>query len=224
MTWLFVAGLVSAVIGAARGTWSPCGESMLSSIAPVGERARGYRWPVTVAMFLTAATLAGAFTGFVIGNIGAFVLDGRTTAITVTVLVAALVAAIFDGTPLRRYINWPHRQVDERWFSTHRRWVYATLFGAQLGLGFLTVIPAALILLVALLAAGTGDPVAAAIIGATFGATRGLSLFVVVRANDPVTLRRVMAAVSRTAQPAQAATALTSVAIAGVALAALVGA
>lgn len=222
MTWLFAAGLISAVIGAARGTWSPCGESMLSSITPVGERTRGYRWGVTVAMFLTAATLGGAFTGWVIGHLGAFLLDGRAGLVTVAVLAAAVIAAVVDGTSLRRYVNWPHRQVDERWFSTHRRWVYATLFGAQLGLGFLTVIPAALILLIALLAAGTGDPVAAAIIGATFGATRGLSLFAVVRANDPVVLRRIMAKVSSTARPAQVATTVTSIGVAGIALAALV--
>ena len=37
----FVVGAVVAVHGAARAAWSPCGQSMLASLTPVAERARG---------------------------------------------------------------------------------------------------------------------------------------------------------------------------------------
>jgi hypothetical protein len=38
------AALFVAVVAALRGTWSPCGLSMLSSLNPVSERSRGHRF------------------------------------------------------------------------------------------------------------------------------------------------------------------------------------
>ena len=42
-----VLGLVVALAAAVRSTWSPCGQSMLSQLTPVGEASRGYRYRTT---------------------------------------------------------------------------------------------------------------------------------------------------------------------------------
>ncbi len=49
---LTLAAVVVAVAAAGRSTWSPCGLSMLSTITPLGERARGHRWGATAAWFV----------------------------------------------------------------------------------------------------------------------------------------------------------------------------
>jgi len=41
---ILVLGLAVAVAAAVRSTWSPCGQSMLSQLTPVGEASRGYRY------------------------------------------------------------------------------------------------------------------------------------------------------------------------------------
>jgi len=56
---------VLAVAAAVRSTWSPCGLSMLSTVTPVAERARGHRYWVTACWFLAGAVLGGATLGLV---------------------------------------------------------------------------------------------------------------------------------------------------------------
>ena len=53
----------TALVAAARSTWSPCGLSMLSSITPFGEKSRGNRYPVTAAWFVVGAAAGGATLG-----------------------------------------------------------------------------------------------------------------------------------------------------------------
>jgi sulfite exporter TauE/SafE len=92
--------------------------------------------------------------------------------------------------------------VDERWLTTYRRWVYAGGWGLQLGAGVVTVMPAAAVWLVFALALLSGSATAGAILGATFGLTRGLTLLAPVGVVTPERLRRfhaAMAARSRTA-------------------------
>src|SRR4051812_44691871 len=49
---LGVLGVLVAVAAAVRSTWSPCGQSMLSQLTPVGEASRGYRYRTTAAWFI----------------------------------------------------------------------------------------------------------------------------------------------------------------------------
>ena len=55
--------LVIALAAALRSTWSPCGLSMLSTITPMAERARGHRCAVTAGWFVVGAVLGGATLG-----------------------------------------------------------------------------------------------------------------------------------------------------------------
>src|SRR5882762_8461854 len=48
-----------ALAAAVRSTWSPCGQSMLSQLTPVGEASRGYRYRTTAIWFVLGAVLGG---------------------------------------------------------------------------------------------------------------------------------------------------------------------
>ncbi len=55
--------LVLTAAAAARGTWSPCGLSMVSAINPFSEVSRGHRYVVTVLWFVAGAVVGGALLG-----------------------------------------------------------------------------------------------------------------------------------------------------------------
>jgi sulfite exporter TauE/SafE len=162
---------------------------MLSSIHPLGERARGNRWGVTVALFTAAAALGGALTGAVAGGLGALSgVAGSRWALALAG-VAAVGALAIDASGANRALARPRRQVDEAWLTMYRRWVYAVGWGAQLGMGVLTVIPAATVWLVFVLAALTGSPATGAAVGAAFGLGRGVTLMAPAGVVDPERLR-----------------------------------
>jgi hypothetical protein len=147
---------------------------MLTSITPLGERGRGQRWGLTSAWLFTGHVLGGAALGALLAAVGATLrtLVGppdASTAVAVVALVAVAGAAIdlagrrLPGT----------RQVDERWLTTYRGWVYGLGFGVQLGFGLVTVVNTAL--LGAVLVAGvTVSAPAALVLGVVYGITRGV--------------------------------------------------
>jgi hypothetical protein len=187
---------------------------MLTSISPLGERARGQRYGLTVAAHLLGGALGGATTGAVLGLAGSVLgLGGRTS-----LLVAAAVC-LLAVLAERRPVHVGRRQVDEDWLSRYRGWVYGGGYGFQLGLGVVTVVtsaatPALLALLVL-----TGSPGVAALLGAGFGLVRGLPLLALRRVDTPDQLRAAAARAERLARPAGRAT-TAALAVAGVALAA----
>jgi hypothetical protein len=194
---------------------------MLSSIHPLGERARGNRWGWTVAVFAAASTTAGALAGGVAGALGA-ALGGSGTWRLWALAAAAVVAVAIDATGRHGAVARPRRQVDETWVTTYRRWVYAGGWGAQLGSGVVTVMPAAAVWLVPVVAALSGSPGAGAAIGAVFGLTRGLALLAPARVADPDALRTFHAAMASRAAAAHRLGTASSAVVALVVLAALV--
>lgn len=147
---------------------------MLSSINPLGERARGNRWWVTVAWLTIGTVIAGVATGAVLGWVGQLLPQGSWRQVTLGVVAAA--AAGWDLSARKFPIR---RQVNKDWLHRYRSWVYGLGYGIQLGAGPVTVVNTALIplfMLVALLAGIHG-----ATIGALFGATRGLTTVLVCR-------------------------------------------
>src|SRR5581483_3086148 len=62
---------VVAIVAACRSTWSPCGQSMLSTITPLGERARGNRYGSTAAWFVVGALAGGVTLGGVMAGLAA---------------------------------------------------------------------------------------------------------------------------------------------------------
>ena len=57
MLTLVAVGLVVAAAAAFRGTWSPCGLSMLSTVTPLAESGRGHRYRWTATWFFLGAVL-----------------------------------------------------------------------------------------------------------------------------------------------------------------------
>ena len=147
---------------------------MLTSISPLGERARGNRWSLTVLWLGLGAVGGGAAVGAALGAIGqawAAALDSRTRLFMLA--GACAVAAAWDLSG-RRLPG--RRQVNEDWLVAYRSWVYGAGFGLQLGAAVATVVNTALVPLFMLAALLAGEATAGLAMGAAFGAARGVSL------------------------------------------------
>jgi len=146
---------------------------MLTSITPLGERGRGNRWWLTTLWLLIGHLAGGAALGtaMVAGSIAVDAAIGRPSASSVVLIVgaAALVAVAGDLAGLRPP---GRRQVDERWLTSYRGWVYGAGFGVQLGFGLVTVVNT-LLLAVVILAGVLLVPSHALVLGIVYGLTRG---------------------------------------------------
>jgi hypothetical protein len=196
-TVITVLALAVATVAAVRGAWSPCGLSVLSSLNPVSERARGHRFGVTAAWYVAGAVAGGVLPGGGCALVAAAVgrLDLPPAWTWVLVLAAAGVAVASDSRAVGFSLPDHPRQVDERWLVTYRRWIYAGGYGLQIGTGFATYIMTAALYLMVVLAVLTGSALTAFGVGVVFGAVRGLTLLVVVPARTPERLRGLLARV-----------------------------
>jgi hypothetical protein len=182
-----LAGCLVAILGALRATWSPCGQSMLASLTPLGERSRGSSWPVTATAFAVGAVGGGALRGAALGLIGALVPGGAGWR-SVALLVVLAAALLVDATPLRRTLPLTRRQVNEDWLTRYRGWVYGIGFGSQLGLGFTTLAASAAVYATFACELLSARPVTGAVIGVVFGAVKAIALLPARRAVDPASL------------------------------------
>jgi hypothetical protein len=173
---------------------------MLSSLNPVAERARGHRPAATASWYVLGAAAGGLALGAACAGV-AFVVDlagpSATVRFAVALAAAALTVASDAGATAWSLPEHP-RQVNERWLSDFRRWVYAAGFGAQIGSGFATYIMTAATYLTAVLATLCG-PRDALLVGLVFGVARGSEVLVGLRATTPDRLRRIMAGIERRA-------------------------
>src|SRR3954451_22535702 len=171
---------------------------MLTSISPLGERARGNRWPVTAAVYVVASTLAGLGIGALLGALGSL--------FDVSPLVAAGVCAVAAVADLTHRLPTVHRQVDEDWLSQYRGWVYGAGYGAQLGLGVVTIVTSAATYAALGLCLLVGNTAAGALVGATFGLVRALPLLLLRDATTPDRLRAVAVRIERLASATRTVT------------------
>ena len=178
---------------------------MLTSISPLGERARGHRWQTTVAWFITGAVVGGLIQGFAAGAIGLGVgvrsLHPLTAAVVVGVVAAVGVSADLKLGGL--ILPSPHRQVNERWLDRYRPWLYASGFGLQLGLGAATQVYLAATYLVLVAALFSGSLAVGALIGGIFGLARGMSILVVAHVTSFEDLANVSRRLAARAVPAR---------------------
>jgi sulfite exporter TauE/SafE len=146
---------------------------MLSSIHPLGERARHNRWGITVTAMTVGSVGAGALVGFALGGLGALVLPVAGEAAGLLIIGSGAVGA--GAADLRKIpVPGPHRQVDETWIGPYRGWVYGGAFGIQLGSGVATYVVTWGVYATFLAALLSGSAGAGAIIGGVFGAGRAL--------------------------------------------------
>ncbi len=171
---------------------------MLSSISPLGERARRQRFWVTATSHFVASTLAGAALGAMLAVAGASVGLRFSTGAAYALGAIAAVGVVVDLGVGGLRPPGIVRQVDEDWLTRYRGWVYGAGYGAQLGVGFATIVATSLTWLVF---AWTlfGGPIGGLVIGAVFGATRAVPLVFTVRIRDWADLRAFMASMHRRA-------------------------
>lgn len=218
---IFASAMVVATAAAVRSTWSPCGLSMLSTITPPGERARGHSYAATASWFIAGATFGGVTLGALAaaGALGVRALSvsggGRMWAAGAAVLACLLSDAAVTGRRLPVH----RRQVNERWLDAYRPWVYGAGFGWQVGAGLVTYITSAAVYLAVVLAALTAAPLAALAVATWFGLLRGLAVLLTRRVESPAQLfalhRRVEAVLptaDRGVRGAEAAAALIAAA------------
>jgi len=220
---LVALGVVVSLAAAARSTWSPCGASMLSTLTPLGERARGGRFATTAWWFVVGATLGGAALGAVGAGFGALMrlaAPGTGTAALDIAAAGALGAAGLADLALARRGPLGHgRQVNERWLDQFRPWVYGAGFGAQIGAGLATYVTTAGVYLVLLLGALAGSPPVALGLGVLFGLVRGLAVLSGRAVVTPEALRRLHARFDALDAPSRRAMVVVELAAAPLALA-----
>jgi hypothetical protein len=187
---------------------------MLTSINPLGERARGQRFANTVVWYVVGSTLGGAVLGMLGGLVGSPLPEGQWRVVVSGVV--ALVGALWDMRG-----NAPpsiHRQVNEDWLGRYRGWVYGLGFGAQLGFGLVTIVPSASIYSMVVLTVLSGSPMAGALIGGTFGLFRSSFIFAASTARDPSSLRTLMRRLQDLLPAARASVVTAQLLVVGVAL------
>src|SRR3954468_14332302 len=141
---------------------------MLTSISPLGERARGNRWAVTVTVYVVASLLGGLTTGAVLGFAGSLV--------HLSVWIAASVCAVAALLDVVRRLPTIRRPGDEDWVTRYRGWVYGVGFGYQLGLGFVTIVTSAATYAMLALCLISGSTAAGLAIGGCFGVVPPLAV------------------------------------------------
>jgi hypothetical protein len=177
---------------------------MLSSISPLGERARASRWWLTTTAYLVGSLLGGAGVGTLAGLLGALVAGAVRSSPWLLLALAALllVALALDlGIGGRRLPVWK-RQVDVAWLTRYRGWVYGLGFGAQLGFGVVTIVTSATTYAMVAFAALSGYVIAGLVIGAAFGLVRSAPSLLMARVHTPADLHRVFGRLERLATPA----------------------
>ncbi len=113
---------------------------MLASISPLGERARRQHFFITAVSYIVAAALAGAAIGGALGGLGALLGVGFDPVGMIALAVLAVVGFAVDGAWFGLRVPGLRRQVDEDWLTRYRGWVYGAGYGAQLGVGFATIV------------------------------------------------------------------------------------
>lgn len=161
---------------------------MLSSINPLGERARNQRFWVTAGWYLVGSLLGGVLVGMVGGTIGYLLPAGEWR------LVAAIAAGLTGAVLEWRGRRPPsvHRQVDESWLTRYRGWVYGLGFGLQLGIGVVTIVTTAAVYTTVAMTVLVDSILLGTLIGGAFGLARGVVILSARRAEDHEQLRSLM--------------------------------
>jgi hypothetical protein len=171
-----VLAFVVAIAAAVYSTWSPCGQSMLSQLNPVSERARGQRYAVTATWFVVGALAGGATLGSAMLAL-AFAVEALGVEVAVAAgatAVIALLGAASDAHVLPWSPPFNRRQVNEDWLPRYRGWLYGVGFGWQIGTGVATYIMTAAVFVMIAVGALTGSPIVAFTVAIVFALARGL--------------------------------------------------
>jgi hypothetical protein len=150
---------------------------MVETISPVVHGGRG-RWLGTLALHTLGATGTAALFGAALGWIGGALGAPWGRAGLLALAAVAVVYALGTLTGLRVPVPQLRRQVPDWWRTYFGRPLAAVLYGAGLGIGFLTYLSTGTLVVVAFAAVASGSAMIGAFIVAPFGLVRGLSAIV----------------------------------------------
>lgn len=159
---------------------------MLSSIHPLGERARNNSFGVTATAHALGALTGGAFVGLFFGGAGDLIVGEAAPAWVAGLVVAMAVLLDLAGVAVPS----SRRQVNERWLDVYRGGVYGAGFGFQLGAGVVTIVSTWLVPALLVSAALTASWWQGLVVGAAFGLARGGALLTVAGVDTAEGLRR----------------------------------
>ena len=163
---------VTALAAGVTGAWSPCGFSMVDTLAGGG----GGRRRLTLfacATFAAGALLGGVVTFGALSTVGA-ALHGAGAAVPVVVAAAIAGAAALGEARGVRIVPQVRRQVPEPWRRLLPLPLAAWLYGILLGLGFTTFVLTLAVWALAGISVALGDPALGLVIGLGFGIGRAL--------------------------------------------------
>ena len=162
--------ILAAAAAGVTGAWSPCGFSMVETLAPQGYAGRMRVTVAACATFAAGALAGGAITFGGLALLGSWLGAGGPAALAVAAAVA-LAAAIGEARGAR-IVPQVRRQVPESWRRRMPVPLAAGLYGVLLGLGFTTFILTFAVWALAGVSVALGDPALGLAIGLAFGAGR----------------------------------------------------
>ena len=162
--------ILAAAAAGVTGAWSPCGFSMVETLAP-----HGYAGRMRTTLAACATFSVGALAGGVI-TFGGLALVGQALGAGGPVALAAAAAVAFAAAVGEargaRILPQVRRQVPESWRRRLPVPLAAGLYGVLLGLGFTTFILTFAVWALAGASVAVGDPALGALVGLAFGAGR----------------------------------------------------
>ena len=163
---------LAALVAGATGAWSPCGFSMVETLAPAGYAGRLRTTLLACLTFAAGALAGGVITFGGLALLGQGLGAGGTAAATVAALIA--VAAAAGEARGLRIVPQVRRQVPESWRRVQPLSLAAGGYGVLLGLGFTTFILTFAVWALAAVSVALGEPQLGLIVGLAFGAGRAL--------------------------------------------------
>ena len=168
--------ILAAAAAGVTGAWSPCGFSMVETLAPQGYAGRMRVTAAACATFAAGALIGGAATFGGLALLGEALGAGGPAALAVAAAVA-LAAAVGEARGAR-IVPQVRRQVPESWRRRLPVPLAAGLYGVLLGLGFTTFILTFAVWALAGVSVALGDPALGLAIGLAFGVGRLLPVVV----------------------------------------------
>jgi hypothetical protein len=162
--------IAAALVAGITGAWSPCGFSMVETLAPAGYAGRLATTLVACATFALGAVAGGIATFGGLAALGHALGAGGSVATAVAAAVALAAAA--GEARGSRIVPQVRRQVPESWRRVLPVPLAAGLYGVLLGLGFTTFILTFAVWALAGVSVALGDPQLGVLVGAAFGAGR----------------------------------------------------
>ena len=171
-----------ALVAGLAGAWSPCGLSMVETLAPAGYAGRRRTAAAGSLAFGAGALIGGVVTFGGLALVGDRLGAGGGAAAAVA--VAALLTAAAGDAAGRRIVPQVRRQVPESWRRVLPVPLAAGLYGVLLGLGFTTFVLSFATWGLAALCLAVGAPSTGLAIGLAFGVGRAVPVLALAPLQD----------------------------------------